>query len=476
MWKRISVKNYRAMGERGLSLPLAPLTVFVGENGTGKSAFLETLALTAQSVHDPHNRRGLALSGELVDLPQSQGNSVEIEGHLYHRKQGERALSVELEWEEQEEARNSRRVPPARPGLWKDVAWPPPCLSYRWEQRLHPARCWHHAWKLGESDVLSLRREIIEMSRGGGVVFKDKGQLLGFSEEFDVYVPDSLLFLDRPFLRPFDLPNPWKETLRSHSVEPVEDRQMRDEFVGMAESIVWATEVLRDALKRVSTLLPLRGLQLVQKDTGPEVRKVGKYGEQAFRLLANLQTRRNPGFAKLRKWAERFGMKGLEAAWAGGQQLKVDYQDPFNGTILEAEDAATGSRQMLILLTHLLLSTEPMTCIVEEPECNLHPAYEKMLPEVFADSIAQGNQLLVTTHSEIIIAAIGQAVRAGRLGASDVKIWHLERNGAEIEAQEIPVSERGRIAGWVKSFAKVEEELLDEWFETSPEDRGEVDP
>jgi predicted ATPase len=167
-------------------------------------------------------------------------------------------------------------------------------------------------------------------------------------------------------------------------------------------------------------------------------------------------------------------MRDLEAAWGGGNQLNVNYRDPYNDEVLEVEEAATGSRQMLILLTHLLLSPEYTTCIIEEPECNLHPAYEKMLPALFAEALQQKKQLLVTTHSEIIAAALGQAVREGRLKPSDVKIWHLERKGADIEAQEIPITKKGRLMGWVKSFAKVEEELFDEWVETSPTDGGEV--
>lgn len=38
---------------------------------------------------------------------------------------------------------------------------------------------------------------------------------------------------------------------------------------------------------------------------------------------------------------------------------------------------------------------------------------------------------------------------------SDVKIWHLERKDARVQAQEIPINHRGRLQGWVKSFAQV---------------------
>ena len=61
MFTRIDLTNFRAIGPRPLNLPLRPLTLPVGENGSGKSSVLQAIALTAQSAKrtivvtkDPH--------------------------------------------------------------------------------------------------------------------------------------------------------------------------------------------------------------------------------------------------------------------------------------------------------------------------------------------------------------------------------------------------------------------------------------
>lgn len=49
---KIMIRNFKCIND--LSIELAPLTIFVGKNGSGKTSILEAIALFAQS-----NMRGL---------------------------------------------------------------------------------------------------------------------------------------------------------------------------------------------------------------------------------------------------------------------------------------------------------------------------------------------------------------------------------------------------------------------------------
>jgi hypothetical protein len=71
------VKNFKSILDQKLTL--APLTIFCGVNSSGKSSFLQTIAMLAQSVRsgDPH----FSLNGDLVNL----GNF----DHIYCRKSKE---------------------------------------------------------------------------------------------------------------------------------------------------------------------------------------------------------------------------------------------------------------------------------------------------------------------------------------------------------------------------------------------------
>lgn len=95
----------------------------------------------------------------------------------------------------------------------------------------------------------------------------------------------------------------------------------------------------------------------------------------------------------------------------------------------------------------------------------MHPQFEHSLAKLFAESVSGGRQLILTTHSEVLVAALGNAVRNRTAGltADRVAVWHLDRNQDGVSAKRISVSDKGYLYGWVKSFADVEENLFHEW-------------
>ena len=62
MLKELKVKNFKSIADS--QLPLSVMNVLVGENGSGKSSFVQALALLKQSL----GNNGLRLSGPLLDL------------------------------------------------------------------------------------------------------------------------------------------------------------------------------------------------------------------------------------------------------------------------------------------------------------------------------------------------------------------------------------------------------------------------
>jgi predicted ATPase len=75
MLEHIGLKNFKAA--RNLNLPLAPLTLLAGLNGSGKSTVLQSLAAVRQSYNNGQGR-GLQLGGPLTRL--GQGKDVLSEG------------------------------------------------------------------------------------------------------------------------------------------------------------------------------------------------------------------------------------------------------------------------------------------------------------------------------------------------------------------------------------------------------------
>ena len=67
MFTSWTVENFKSI--RGqLTLPLAPLTIMVGANSSGKSSILQSILLVKQTLQHAAPERAIALNGPLLKL------------------------------------------------------------------------------------------------------------------------------------------------------------------------------------------------------------------------------------------------------------------------------------------------------------------------------------------------------------------------------------------------------------------------
>jgi ABC-type ATPase involved in cell division len=448
MFTKLHIHNYKAIGPEPLDLDLAPITILVGKSGSGKSCVLEALALTAQSAVEDPQRHDLILSGNRLKLPTEGFQDYrEPFRFIYHALNPDRPMSVGFTW---------TTVGPEEPEK---------SLEYTWSRKgLEWAKLDHYL----AADGAPILRFWSDISSEGGRSRSVKYSLELHGEK----IPDSLVrstgvdrVLSDTMLELTRLP---KREAKNHGEEVVRivDAAVARSIEREVES---ALSELKNALEGVQFLSSLRGEGLMQMDAGPKnVRFVGLHGENTARLLASIHARTGKGYKALKPWAKKFGLPEIETG-PDGSQLKVVFVDRHTGSSLELWQAATGSKQGLMLAAQLLLSPSKSTLLIEEPEANMHPGYEKLLPGLFAESAKGGRQVLATTHSEVLVAAMGNAVRKGDLEPSDIAIYHLERDGQGVKAERLDFSKKGNLAAWVKSFAEVEKSLFDEWYDELPE-------
>ena len=65
----------------------------------------------------------------------------------------------------------------------------------------------------------------------------------------------------------------------------------------------------------------------------------------------------------------------------------------------------------LMVLVCAVAATKPGILLVEEPECFQHPASIELIASLFVTAVAQGTQVLATTHSLDFIDALVRAAR-----------------------------------------------------------------
>ena len=138
--------------------------------------------------------------------------------------------------------------------------------------------------------------------------------------------------------------------------------------------------------------------------------------------------------------------------------------------------ASSLTTQMIPLVLYLRHYARPgSTIIIEEPEAHLHPAMQVRFMTAIARIVEAGVRVLMTTHSEWILSALANIVRASELSdrrreglASDVALerasvgaWLFEPGDVGSTTSEIPLdSESGM---YDAGFPDVSRALYNDW-------------
>lgn len=128
------------------------------------------------------------------------------------------------------------------------------------------------------------------------------------------------------------------------------------------------------------------------------------------------------------------GITGMDVANRGGGNLQVMIEEE-NGREIPASRLSDGTLRYLCLLTILLDPSPPPLVVIEEPELGLHPDVIPKIAELLIEASTR-MQLVVTTHSRMLIDALGDdpesvvvcsrengESRMERLNAEDLGEW-----------------------------------------------------
>ena len=178
--------------------------------------------------------------------------------------------------------------------------------------------------------------------------------------------------------------------------------EMAKEAVRLIATRLWDEE--RKPKQKVFYVSALRGSIPFETEPGWFPQWVGKRGEYLIPLLAHVFgpkgyiAQRERGTA-IRKWAEIFELEDLLGGWeSGDNKLRSKYRDPKLQIPLDLISAGHGSRQVMSVVTQLFWGETGDIVMIEEPEISLHPKAQARLPELFAEAIAQGKQVMVTSQ------------------------------------------------------------------------------
>ena len=409
MITKLELKNFKSISESGIEIDLQPLTVLMGPNASGKSSILEAIGIFAQSIGTSINSNGnLVIYHDFTDV--------------IHKRETNRWLTIKIGVDD---------------------------LGYRYSYK-----------KLNGEARQIVKIDDEEVARATNEFFEGMGRQPRFE------YPEELAFKPCEHDPTHILQ---KQVFRSN--EPISDNSASR--LDKAQEII--TKIRSSLENRVVFISSVRGIipKVNRTDKGMEdLINVGKEGEHLIYLLAHIfgTLEYKDTAEKIAKWAGRFEINELHAGWRGSNELISEYLDPSFGVVLNLSSASQGSRQILSVITQLFWSEPGDIIMIEEPEISLHPGSQVLLTELFAEAIAEGKQIIITTHSEFLPLALRRPIKKDLLTLDDIALCHIKKEEEGTIAEKLDLTEDGYVRGWIPSFAEIEEDLLGEWIETVPED------
>ena len=118
-------------------------------------------------------------------------------------------------------------------------------------------------------------------------------------------------------------------------------------------------------------------------------------------------------------------------------------------------DVGYGVSQALPLIVEILNKRTPHVFLLQQPEVHLHPSAQAALGSFFSNVVASGrHQLIIETHSDYILDRIRVMVREEKIRSDDVSILFFQRNVLEVKIRSIKLDKKGRLEGELDGYGE----------------------
>ena len=443
----LSVRNYRCFGDVEQTVKLAPLTLLVGENSSGKTSLMALI----RALWDVNIDNRIP---NFKEPPYDLGSFNDVAHHRGARGGRAEAFEGRFEMLRPQRARRSSAPTvkftttfgeqwsaptPLRRGLSSNGYWVTQHLSDDEYRRLDVGSPRGH-W------TLNFRR-------------KRTGRSLGRPTD-SIWPIDNALFTIRSGL---------ERELNTFDVEAVDASPdlTSDDIAEIMKLTDYSSYGMRRRLghenERPFATAPVRSEP--QRNYEPRRSTADALGDYVPTYLAQLSQRDKIAWDELKLRLEKFGRDaGLFDEIRVRQLGKTDV-DPFQvqvrkfgsrakGPFRSLLDVGYGISQVLPVALELLRDDGPRTLLFQQPEVHLHPSAQASLGTLLCEIVGNSSsshrrQLVVETHSDYIIDRVRTAVADPNksIGPDDVALIYFERGGLEVYLHSLSVDELGNVEG-----------------------------
>ena len=416
----VTFENFRCFRERQ-TVRLAPLTLLVGENSTGKTSFLAMLRILAQLQEGE-------TSIDFKEPPYDLGSFDDIAHNRGGRGGRAAEFTIGLEYKG-DFPRSKKESPNSR------------CEIYTFRKNGTAPELFRRGVSIGDAAV----EEECAVDGSYCAQLRTSSGAWVLNAPWERYGRSSLgefrFLLDRPHRYPRFENDP--------AVPP--------EVKPIGDSPKWSDEYLR-------SLLPLHyGMQRFFSDEPPPFASApvrskphrtydparldrDPEGDYVPMYLADLLRQQEEKWNALKERIEAFGKSaGLFDELSIRQLGRAGGGDPFQIEVRKGDgrrkgakrnltDVGYGVSQVLPVITELLRDKAARQFLLQQPEVHLHPSAQAALGTLFCEVAAGGRQLIVETHSDHLMDRVRMDVRDGTTGLKpeDVSLLYFERNGLDV--------------------------------------------
>ena len=426
--REITLKDFRCFHEKQTAR-LAPLTLLVGENSTGKTSFMAMIR-ALREVADPYGIRPIP---DWKEGPYDLGSFDEI-AH-YRGGRGGRAETFEAGFADTHPT-GGHGASDDGPHEFavtfgKDGTIPVPV-----RRRFTRGSTWF------EERFVAGGPYVLE---AGTVRGKWKTEITGVSSvrsslEDLVPPPFYLLRASDPDLTPVD----------GSPAITRRDRQLLSEIVrpwhGRVRQGLFAGAPVRSAPRR--TYDPSRPTRDPEGDYVPMYLASLSFqqGKQRWEVLRQQLEDFGRSAGLFDDISIRpLGKRDSEPFQLQVRKLGVRRRGPQRNLI----DVGYGVSQVLPVITELLRPDAPAMFLLQQPEVHLHPSAQAALGNLFCRVASAGGQLVIETHSDHLLDRVRMDVRDGTSGLkpNDVSILFFERADLDVNIHSLRIDEEGNIVG-----------------------------
>ena len=437
--EEIRLRDYRCFREEQTAR-LAPLTLLVGENSTGKTSFLALLRVLWE----------LAIGFRLPDFKEDPYDLGSFDDIAHYRGgKGGRAETFEAE------------ISATRPNF----------LSAEREQVFRKVGMTFG--RDGTTPVPIERRfecgEVRVEERFGGntpYILRVTNKRGSWEKKRDVDIREHSVLHNRlaPPLLHFPTTGPEGDQLTYPDFTPLHGSPAFDsDDLQLLQKLPWIEFTNLDIRPFASA--PVRSKPRRTYDPSRPIRD--SEGDYVPMYLADVLSQRREEWTELKKQLEKYGKAAGLFDEISIKRLGHRDSEPFQiqvrklgsklkGPLRNLIDVGYGVSQVLPVITELLRPDALPLFLLQQPEVHLHPSAQAALGSLFCQIASRERQIVVETHSDHLLDRVRMDVRDGvsALKPEEVSILFFERKELDVHIHSLGIDGEGNVLNAPNSYRR----------------------